>query len=73
MRETRSNGTRRRVNRDPDRRRTPSPNGFHPLPEGHPLTVCGRCSAVIPDTERARLRHASHHEQLLGLEDGRPA
>jgi hypothetical protein len=65
MRETHSNGASTRV-KDPDWRPTPTPTGFWPLPEGHPLSVCGRCSAVLPATERAQAGHRRHHEQIDG-------
>ena len=64
--ETRSNGARPRVNRDPDRRPTRELGGFWPLPESTPLTVCGRCSAAIPATDRAQQGHRRHHEQVDG-------
>jgi hypothetical protein len=64
MQQTRSNGARQRVNRDPDRRPSSPPPGFWPLPEHTPLTVCGRCSAPIPDTDRARRGHLLFHEQV---------
>jgi hypothetical protein len=63
MRELRSNGVRPAV-KDPDWR--PTPSGFWPLPPDQPLTVCGRCSAAIPDTERARVGHRRFHEQVDG-------
>jgi len=66
MQKTASNGTRRRVNRDPDHR-----PGWWPLPPNTPLVVCGRCSGVVPDTDRARQHHGRLHEQIAGLEDSR--
>jgi len=73
MQKTASNGTRSRVNRDPDRRpSSSSPPPFWPLPPNTPLTVCGRCSSVVPDTDRARQHHIRGlHEQIAGLEDAR--
>jgi hypothetical protein len=59
----RSNGTRGRVNRDPDRRPT-RPNGYWPLPDGHQLLVCGRCCAAVPNTERAQRGHRDFHVQV---------
>jgi hypothetical protein len=54
---------------DPDRRPSePLPDGFFPAP----LTVCRRCAAIIPASERATQLHQSHHETIAGLEDGRP-
>jgi hypothetical protein len=63
MQQQRSNGHARPV-KDPDYRPAPTPPGFWALPEGQPLTVCGRCSAVIPATDRARQGHLRHHEQV---------
>ena len=63
MQRTRNNG-HRQPSRDPEYRRTPEPAGFWPLPENTPLTVCGRCSAAIPATDRARQGHLRHHEQV---------
>jgi hypothetical protein len=62
MQRQRSNG-QRTPSRDPDWRPT-RPNDFWPLPEGQPLTVCGRCSAAIPATDRARQGHLRHHAQV---------
>jgi hypothetical protein len=62
--QTRSNGARRPVNRDRDRR--PTPTGFWPLPAGHELTVCGRCCAAIPASGRAQQGHRRFHEQVDG-------
>jgi hypothetical protein len=42
-------------------------NGFWPAP----LTVCARCAALLPGTERAQQTHRNWHEQIAGLEDGR--
>jgi hypothetical protein len=42
-------------------------NGFWPAP----LTVCSRCAALLPGTERAQQTHQRFHEQIAGLEDGR--
>jgi hypothetical protein len=63
MQQQRSNGRVRAV-KDPDWRPTPEPAGYWPLPPGQELTVCGRCSAVIPATDRARQGHLRHHEQV---------
>jgi hypothetical protein len=70
MQQTRNNGHRRPV-KDRDWRPTREPAGFWPLPADRPLTVCSRCSAVIPASERAQLGHRAFHEQVAGLEDGR--
>jgi hypothetical protein len=43
-------------------------NGFWPAP----LTVCARCAALLPGTEKAQETHRRFHEQIAGLEDGRP-
>lgn len=43
-------------------------NGFWPAP----LTVCSKCAALLPGTEKAQQTHQRFHEQLAGLEDGRP-
>ena len=67
MRETRSNGARPAV-KDPDWRPTPTPTGFWPLPEGHALSVCGRCCAAIPASERAQEGHRRFREQVDGHE-----
>ena len=64
MRAPHSNGRVREV-KDPDWRPTTSA-AFWPLPEGHPLVVCGRCSVPVPDTDRARQQHQRHHEQIDG-------
>jgi hypothetical protein len=67
MQRTRSNGARQAVkDLDPDRRPTPPLTGFWPLPEAHPLVVCGRCCAAIPATERAQRGHRQFHEQVDG-------
>jgi hypothetical protein len=67
MRETRSNGARQAVkDRDPERRPTSTPAGFWPLPEGHPLVICGRCCAAVPASDRAQESHRRHHEQIDG-------
>jgi hypothetical protein len=71
MRDTRSNGARPPVNRDPDRRPSFPAPAFWPLPDGHQLTVCGRCCAAIPASDRAQQGHRQFHEQLAGLEDSR--
>lgn len=71
MQRQRSNGHQRPV-KDPDYRPTSEPAAYWPLPTDQELTVCSRCSAVIPASERAQTRHRAHHEQLAGLEDGRP-
>jgi hypothetical protein len=63
MQQQRSNGRVRAV-KDPDWRPTPEPAGYWPLPQGQELTVCGRCSAVIPATDRARQGHLRHNEQV---------
>jgi hypothetical protein len=62
--ETRSNGARPRVNRDPDRRPTRPAAGWWPLPEGLELTVCGGCSALVPATDTAQRRHRAFHEAV---------
>jgi hypothetical protein len=63
MRQPHSNGARR-PSRDPDRRpSSPSP-AFWPLPEGHLLTVCGRCCAAIPASDRAQQGHRDFHGQV---------
>jgi hypothetical protein len=70
MTTTRNNGPGRpsRADRDPDRRPSePLPDGFFPAP----LTVCRRCAAIIPASERATQLHQSHHETIAGLEDSR--
>lgn len=43
-------------------------NGFWPAP----LTVCSKCAALLPGTEKAQQTHQRFHEQLAGLEVGRP-
>jgi hypothetical protein len=58
----RSNG-QPRTSRDPDYRPT-RPASYWPLPEGQALQVCGRCSAVIPKTERAERKHLDSHGQV---------
>jgi hypothetical protein len=72
---TRDNGARRasRPTCDPGYRptRPAQPNGFWPLLE-HGLTVCAACASLVPASERAQQRHRQWHEQLRGLEDGRP-
>jgi hypothetical protein len=70
MRQQHSNG-RGRPSRDPGYRRSLSATPFWPLPTGHELTVCSRCSAVVPASERTQARHKNFHETILGLEDGR--
>ena len=65
MQKIRSNGHRRPV-KDPSWRPTRPETGFWPLPEGHPLTVCGRCCAALPATERAQQGHRRFHEQVDG-------
>jgi hypothetical protein len=42
-------------------------NGFWPAP----LTVCSRCAALLPGSERAQQTHERFHEQIAGLEDRR--
>jgi hypothetical protein len=42
-------------------------NGFWPAP----LTVCSKCAALLPGSERAQETHQRFHEQIAGLEDGR--
>jgi hypothetical protein len=63
MQQTRSNGHRRPV-KDRGWRPTRPATAFWPLSEGHQLVVCGRCSAAIPATERARQGHLRFHEQV---------
>jgi hypothetical protein len=63
MRQAPSNGGRPAV-KDPDWRPTPPSTGFWPLPEGHPLTVCGRCCAAIPASDRAQQGHRDFHAQV---------
>jgi hypothetical protein len=59
-----------RPTRDPDYvpSERPAPNGFWP----GPFSVCGRCAALIPATERAHQLHRAHHETVLGLEQRGP-
>jgi hypothetical protein len=65
MREAPSNGIRTPVkDRDPERRPSFPQPAFWPLPAGHPLTVCGRCCAAIPASERAQQGHRLFHEQV---------
>ena len=65
MRDTRSNGARPAVkDRDPDRRPSFPAPAFWPLPDGHALTVCGRCCASIPDSPRAQQGHRDFHAQV---------
>ena len=68
---TQQNNGRRRPSSVRTNRPAPRPPSFWPLPDGQPLTVCSRCSAAIPATERAEQVHRSHHETIAGLEDGR--
>jgi hypothetical protein len=68
----RQNNGRTRASRptlDPDYRPSdpPTGDGFWPAP----VSVCGRCSAMIPATDKARQLHRRFHEQVAGLEDGR--
>jgi hypothetical protein len=70
MTDRQNNGRRppSRPDRDPDRRPSePLPDRFFPAP----LTVCRRCAAIIPASERATQLHQSHHETIAGLEDSR--
>jgi hypothetical protein len=62
MRQQALNG-RRRPSRDPDYRPT-RPAAFWPLPPDQPLTVCGRCAAAIPATDKAQRTHRDHHAQV---------
>lgn len=59
-----NHGRRRPSSRVPTSRPAPPPPGFWSLPPDQPLTVCSRCSAVIPATERAQRGHRQHHEQV---------
>jgi hypothetical protein len=61
---------------DPDRRPHRQPRGgeFFPFTVAVDavLLACSTCASLIPNTDRARTRHQRWHEQLAGLEDGRP-
>jgi hypothetical protein len=61
---TRNNGPARpsRATLDPDYRRSdpPTSDGFWPAP----VSVCGRCSAMLPATDTARRKHRQFHEQV---------
>jgi hypothetical protein len=68
MTTTRHNA-RARPSRDPDYRPSERPaDGFHPAP----ITVCKRCAALIPATEKAQHLHRAFHETILGLEQRGP-
>jgi hypothetical protein len=69
MTDRQNNGPARPSTLDPDRRPSePLGDGFFPAP----LTVCRRCAAIIPASDRATRLHQSHHETIAGLEDSRP-
>ncbi len=40
------------------------PAAFYPLPPTQPLTVCGRCCAVIPASPKAERTHREFHAQV---------
>jgi hypothetical protein len=63
MRQQRSNGRRQASTLDPGYRPTLRTD-FWALPDGVELTVCGRCSCLLPATDTARRRHRQFHEQV---------
>jgi hypothetical protein len=63
MTTTRNNGPARpsRATLDPDRVPSdPTGDGYWPFE----LSVCGRCSCLLPATEVARRKHREHHAQV---------
>jgi hypothetical protein len=63
MTDRQNNGPARpsRATLDPDRVPSdPTGDGFWPAP----VSVCGRCSAMLPATDTARRKHRQHHEQV---------
>ena len=66
MQQVRSNGTRSRVNRDPDRRPAHEGTiaGFWPFPEGTRLVICGRRACPVPATLKAQRTRQRHHDTI---------